>query len=378
MSPYWYGKFMGDDGKPKLISTKKADKKAAWEVLLGWQHAAELAREGNLTETRSRKIIGDILERTTGDTIYNDTIEGFLKAWLKGKELSNATGTFIRYEHTAELFLDSLGKKKELSISFVAPRHIEHFRDVQLASGKASSSVNVDLKTLRNAFNLAKRRGVISINPVDVVELPDEQRNTRGVFTIEQVSALLETASSEWQTTIKLGYYIGARLGDAVSLTWEDIDFERGVIRYCQQKTKKRIECPLHPDLKQHLLANVSIKDRNPKASITPALAIKKIGGRNGLSREFKQIMFKAKIDDGRIEGTGKKSRAFSTLSFHALRHTSVSAMANAGVSAEIRMKVSGHTSESSHKTYTHLELETLKNAISKLPSVVTKKHCIM
>jgi integrase len=290
---------------------------------------------------------------------------------LKGKELANANGTFVRYGHTVDLLLDSLGNKKTLSISYVTPKHIEHFRDVQLGTGKAPSSVNVDIKTLRNAFNLAKKRGVIAVNPVDVVELPSEQRNTRGIFSGEQITALLKVASADWKTAIMLGYYIGARLGDAISLTWENVDFDRCVICYCQQKTKKEIECPMHPDLQQHLLTGVPVNDRNPKTSLTPTFANKLIGGRNGLSREFKQLMVEARIDDGRIETTGEKGRAFSTLSFHALRHTSVSALANHGVSSEIRMKVSGHTTESSHKTYTHLELETLKQAISKLPSVI-------
>jgi hypothetical protein len=36
ISPYWYGKFIGEDGKPRFLSTKKRDKKEALEVLLGW------------------------------------------------------------------------------------------------------------------------------------------------------------------------------------------------------------------------------------------------------------------------------------------------------------------------------------------------------
>lgn len=369
-SPNWYAKFLDENGRTKFISTKKTDRKEALEVALGWQRAARLAREGTLTEMRSRQIIGEILERTTGHNLYDDTIEGFLTRWLKGKETANAKGTAVRYKHTVELFIESLGNKKSLSISCVTPEHIEEFRDAQLALGKASSSVNVDLKTLRNAFNLAKKRGIISVNPVDVVDLPEEQRNVRGVFSIDQIAGLLQVASNEWKMAIMLGYYIGARLGDAVRIKWENIDLERGVIRYLQQKTKKQIECPLHPDLQRHLCA-ISATRGDSKGLLTPTLVGKGVGGRNGLSREFKMIMVKAGINEGRIEQSEKKGkgRAFSTLSFHALRHTSVSAMANVGVSAELRMKISGHTSESSHRTYTHLELETLRNAVSKLPS---------
>jgi hypothetical protein len=64
-------------GNPNSSAQKKADKKAALEVLLGWQRAASLASEGKLTETRCRQIIGEILERTTGENIYDDSIEGF-------------------------------------------------------------------------------------------------------------------------------------------------------------------------------------------------------------------------------------------------------------------------------------------------------------
>src|ERR1039458_2196414 len=136
VSPFWYGKFIGEDGKPRLLSTKKHDKKEALEVVLGWQNAARLAREGRLTESRSRQIIGEILERTTGGNIAHDSVEGFLNSWLKGKELASADGTFVRYAHTVKLFLDSLNPNKSISLECITPKHIERFRDSQLALGK--------------------------------------------------------------------------------------------------------------------------------------------------------------------------------------------------------------------------------------------------
>jgi site-specific recombinase XerD len=54
---------------------------------------------------------------------------------------------------------------------------------------------------------------------------------------------------------------------------------------------------------------------------------------------------------------------------FH-LRHSFTSALANAGVAPELRMKLTGHKSAEIHRGYTHLELETLKDAIKKLPGL--------
>jgi integrase len=64
------------------------------------------------------------------------------------------------------------------------------------------------------------------------------------------------------------------------------------------------------------------------------------------------------------------EGRANNSLSFHSLRHSFNSAMANAGVSQEIRQKLTGHASAEINKLYTHHELEPLRAAIATLPSV--------
>ncbi|MBV8175222.1 MAG: tyrosine-type recombinase/integrase [Verrucomicrobia bacterium] len=68
----------------------------------------------------------------------------------------------------------------------------------------------------------------------------------------------------------------------------------------------------------------------------------------------------------------GKEGRSVSLLSFHSLRHSFNSAMANAGVAPEIRQLLTGHASAEMNKVYTHHELETVRGAvesISRLPS---------
>ena len=44
--------------------------------------------------------------------------------------------------------------------------------------------------------------------------------------------------------------------------------------------------------------------------------------------------------------------------------------LANAGVTPELRMKLTGHSSERVHDGSTHHELEVLKSAMAKLPSL--------
>ena len=64
----------------------------------------------------------------------------------------------------------------------------------------------------------------------------------------------------------------------------------------------------------------------------------------------------------------GKGIRKFSKRTFHSLRHSFNSALANAGVSEEVRMKLTGHSSKAMNARYTHLDVGRLKNAMTTLP----------
>jgi integrase len=60
-------------------------------------------------------------------------------------------------------------------------------------------------------------------------------------------------------------------------------------------------------------------------------------------------------------------------LSFHSLRHAFVSQLANANVSEEQRMELTGHTTRDIHKLYTDLKLEQLQKAVALLPAIPTR-----
>ena len=59
-----------------------------------------------------------------------------------------------------------------------------------------------------------------------------------------------------------------------------------------------------------------------------------------------------------------------SRRTFHTLRHSFTSGLANAGVSPELRMKLTGHSSERVHRGYSHHDMEVLKAAMAKPPSL--------
>jgi integrase len=88
---------------------------------------------------------------------------------------------------------------------------------------------------------------------------------------------------------------------------------------------------------------------------------------------DAKNGVIKAGLDPMTVQGKGV--RKFSRRTFHSLRHSFNSVMANAGVSDEIRMKLTGHKSPKMNERYTHLQLAVLKKAVKSMPMFGAKKQ---
>ena len=91
-------------------------------------------------------------------------------------------------------------------------------------------------------------------------------------------------------------------------------------------------------------------------------LACLESGGKRGLSRQFHELMLDYWVDRGEI--TNYAGRSFAKRSFHSLRHTFVSDLANSGSNPEIRRKLTCHKTASVHDLYTYFERETLRAAV--------------
>ena len=159
--------------------------------------------------------------------------------------------------------------------------------------------------------------------------------------------------------------YSGARLTDCTTMRWENVDLEKRLIYYYSTKNTKDLILPMHTTLFDYITA---LGSQNAKDSlITPILAGRSTSGKSGLSGTFTRLMETAGIDPLQVEGKGK--RKFSQKSFHSLRHTFNSILANSGVSQENRMKLIGHASKHINDQYTNVQIQTLRQEIEKLPS---------
>jgi integrase len=366
-SPFWFCCYTGANGQRLKKSTKQRERKKAWEVCLSIERAEGHAKSGSLTERTAKRIIGEIVERTTGEPLHIMATNEWFDHWVAAKAQTKSEATAERYKQVNRDFLNALGKRATLSLGHITPKDIRAYRDTELLAGKSNKTANLSVKIVSAAFNAAFRQGYITVNPCMALEHLPEKTAKRSNFTPEQVAMLLKAAQGDWPGAILFAYYTGARLRDVANMRWNAIDLNTKLINFTPSKTKKQVTIPLHPDLEHYLLKSPGVG----KAFLFPSLAERKTGGKNGLSVQFGGIMARAGIE-GKITRHTTEGRANNSLSFHSLRHSFNSAMANAGVSVEVRQKLTGHSSPEMNAIYTHHELEPLRAAVALIPSIRT------
>jgi integrase len=294
------------------------------------------------------------------------TVEQWFDHFVKQKKKSRAAATGKRHEQTMREFMEFLGHRAKLNIAVITSRDIASFRDRRHSLGLAPATVNIDVAILSAAFNGALRQGHITVNPCLAIEPLKNKPQRKGVFTPEQVSALLKTAEGDWKGLILLAFYTGQRLLDCANLRWRDVDLVSDIktIRFAVRKTGSEVITVVHPALEDYLLSMPTAKSDDEY--IFPTLAGRRA---SPLSKQFGELIALANIDRGVIrKRTTYGGRSVSALSFHSLRHSFSSILANAGVSEERRMALVGHASRDMHQKYTHHELERLRDAIALLP----------
>jgi integrase len=258
-------------------------------------------------------------------------------------------------------------------LASITASDIDGFLHAEKSRGLSNVTANAGVRVLRIVFNTARRKGVMTTNPAEAVDLLVEEPDKRLPFTLDQVRALFDVADQEWRGLILLGFYAGMRLGDAARLTWGNVDLENRVVVFQAQKTAKRkkgadknTDVDLHPDLMTYFggLTNDS------SVQIFPRLSRRPVGSANGLSAGFRRLMDRAGIYAPLGAAKEQAGRVFRTLSFHSLRHAFVTQLHCSGVPIEVRKELAGHSSDAMSLNYTHVSRTLTAAAIAQIPSI--------
>ena len=323
--------------------------------------AQEKSARGELTVVAARALLLQ-MARDAGSEVRVWTVREWVEEWMAARLPVVSKATAAAYRTHKEKFLAFLGERAEVRLEMVEAGEIRRFRD-HVRKGRAAKSANLAVKVIRSCFQAAVREGVLVTNPAAPVEfLPETDSSTRQPFSWAEVEDILRACpDDEWRAVTLLGVLAGLRLADAASLRWRNVDLAAGTLTLIPRKKLRKgkpVTIPLHPKLRGAITALPrALHDESP---LCPALAAMAVPGRSGLSLRFKRIVEAAAKSAKWKGGTGRRT-------FHSTRHSFVSLLANAGVSEELRRKLSDHDTAAAHATYTHTQLATLRAAVEQI-----------
>lgn len=296
-----------DDG-PVSRSTKHRDQAAAF---------AELVRVAG--ERVSGQIADCGPERVTFGQLFDLVIADY-------QQKSSLPQTKRRIKlHLRPFF----GEQKVISLR---KSDIEKFKALKLKT-LSPASVNRCISILRRSLTLGAKHDP----PLVVRAIPEwfeklEEDNTRtGVVSPEMYAAVMPEMAPHIQTAFCIGYHLGMRLGEILSLRWDQVDFAAGVIRLerRQTKAKKPRTAPIYGQM------GPILEMARATANVQCPFVVQESGQRvfsikTGWMGAFERA--------GLLYATGKKRKNGQELLkplalFHDLRRTAATNMDAAGIS---------------------------------------------
>lgn len=204
---------------------------------------------------------------------------------------------------------------------------------------------------------------------VPLLVKPKTARKVNRAWTEDELRIVLKAAAPEMRTPIALGGFAAYRRGDALSAPWTAYSGSR--IKGIHRKNGAPIDLPAHSMLAEILDAE---RERQRALSARKKVAcVTIVAGQRGrplTGSGFASMFFKLirkLTDEGKV-GPG--------LSFHGLRHTAATMLADAGCDTRDIMAVTGHKTEAMVQHYTQAANQRTRadRAIKKLERHGRKK----
>lgn len=254
----------------------------------------------------------------------------------------------------------------------ITPAMAEEYATHLWQTGVAPRTYNGTIKFLRSMFKVLKTRAGLASNVWD--EIPNQESETEGRRNLKpkELELICGKAEGELRYWFAIGLYTGLRLGDVVTLKWDEIDFDAHVIKRVPNKTRRKgkvITFPLHPVLEAML---EELRTNTPKDAvyIFPDDAERHIKGQSSAITKRIQEHFTACGIQTTEEATGHRKKAIVRVGFHSLRHSFVSLCAANRVPQVAIQELVGHGSPAMTALYSHAGSEQKAKAIAALPSM--------
>lgn len=291
-------------------------------------------------------------ETVSFDAFFTDTYLPQAKADKKPRSVKREEGLYDKW------IKDVIGR---FPLKDIAPFHLEKLKKVMAEGKQSPRSIEYALAIIRQVFNTARRLGsYVGDSPTSQVKAPKVDNGRMRFLTREEAAALLDALkakSTDVHDMTVLSLFAGLRFGEIASLTWQDVDLNKGVLTVRDAKagsryaflTKQAVD--VLKSRSQGKLSDYVFPSRkiNREDQEQEGQAVKyTIGKMDRISVTFARTVEELKLNDG-IDDPRLQ------ICFHSCRHSYASWMIEQGADLYTVQKLLGHKTNVMTQRYAHL-----------------------
>lgn len=289
---------------------------------------------------------------------YNEILNEFVGNEIEQKAI-NAISV-VKMRHDLRTFFHFLLDRKIKTIGSLKGSHLQAFVE-KLEQKYSRSAVIAHIKYMRmlirflastNQVSTELPKAVPKVRFVRKSRIPDVWPQTAVEKMLEGIDTSSDSGKRDYAICL-LAIRLGIRIGDICSLKIKHINWERGIVSFLMQKTKKRVELPLTEEVGTALIDYLK-------------------NGRPPVKDE--QVIFLAHRPPFRPIGNGyniiNKHRKLANIvldprlrkGFHSLRSTLATQLHEASVPFSVISAMLGHSSLDVTRIYAKANIEMLRS----------------
>ena len=324
---------------------------------------------------------------------YEEWFEKYKAPMLKSDVCRNAYGRKVRNTYVSILGGKCVDEITQMNVQ-------EATNELYNERNYSPKSIKEALAIMSKCMDAAIANKIIYTNPCISVSMPrdlEPSKERRVLAHWEQELFLDETENSYYREPYRILLLTGMRIGEFSGLQWQDIDFERKVIKISRSMTAAYMDGEKILELNAPKTVN-SFRDIPFFGNVEELLLEwrkkqekykKKLGSRWRIKSEFGDLVFTTTMgspitrynivhDIRRVEQNiqmkeverarqeGRPPRTFEHIHPHAFRHTFATRCFEKGLDPLVVQKIMGHSNYSTTISYTHVLQDKLKEAVER------------
>lgn len=310
------------------------------------------------------------------------TMEQLLNEWLEYSKTIWSPKTYVSNKHWVENVNKSIGHihLKDLNVKILE----DFYTELRTTTDYSDKTIQHHYTIISTALNKAVVWGYILNNPNTRIEKPKIKKTQIECYSPEEVEQLVNALQSEcikYQALIMLALDSGARRGEITGLTWNDIDFNKSTINI-NKTTQYLKDYGIFEKGTKTSTSNRTIYISKTTLDLLKKYQKQQLENRMRLGNKWQNSKRVFTTDYGadmhpdtpsQILDRVIKRHNLKRITFHGLRHTSISLQISSGIQAQIISRRAGHSNVTvTHNTYSHFFDNEFQDVANKMDTFLS------